>query len=166
MILELPITEDVLQQAKLRHKEMPQLKNSITGNKGLLHGLVGEIIVANYLNADIIGDYDYDLLKNGIRLEVKTKVVTSPPLDHFEVSIANFNIKQQCDYYLFTRIMDDFSAGWFLGAMPKNVYLTRSRELKKGTIDGDNKYKVRADCWNFRIDELLDCDRDEFDIEI
>lgn len=165
MILRLEITSDMIARAKERLKKMPKcLRNSITGGKATLHGLVGEELLAEFLHAEVKDTRDYDLLKNGIRLEVKTKRTTVVPQGFHEASIAEFNTRQDCDYYLFTRMFKDFSGAWFLGVMPKYVYLHKARLLRAGTIDGSNGFLVKADCWNLRVDELLDCDENEFDM--
>ena len=56
---------------------MGRLANSITNGAGNLAGFIGEIVVADELNAKQDYTYDYDLLfKDKTRIAVKTNAVT------------------------------------------------------------------------------------------
>ena len=57
----------------------------------------------------------------GIKVDVKTKQTTVKPLPHYECSIAKTSSKQDCDWYIFTRVKKDLSVGWFLGAISKEL---------------------------------------------
>ena len=76
------------------------------------------------------------------------------PLPHYECSITEYNAKQDCDYYAFTRVKKDFSVGWYLGVMKKADYFYEAKYLKKGEVDPSNNYTVRATCYNLAIDKL------------
>ena len=160
MIIEVPITQDYIDRAQVRVDEMPVLDNSITKMQATLHGFVGEELVAALSNSEVVGDYHYDLKmrSTGTTFEVKTKRTTVAPKPFYEVSVAKYNTGQQCDFYAFVRVLNDLTAGWFLGIMPPNQYYSRARALKKGDTDGSNKFVVKADCWNLRIDQLIQPD--------
>lgn len=162
MIRDVEITEDMIIRSKKRVKLMPKLSNSITHNTATLHGFVGEELVAKHFNADIVDTFHYDIVKCGYKLEVKTKRTTVTPQLDYDASLSRFNTTQQCHYYVFTRILNDLSAGWVMGMMPRGVYLLKSRFLKKGDRDGSNGFIVKSDCWNLRYDELFDCDETLF----
>ena len=156
MIREFEITKDQIERAQLRVDEMPRLNNSITGMRATLHGFVGEEVVADISGAEVVGDYEYDLIlpSTGVTFEVKTKRTTVAPRDYYEVSVAKFNTKQACDYYAFMRVHNDLTRAWFCGVMERTEYYEKARALKKGDVDGDNGFVVKADCWNLRIDQL------------
>ena len=100
--------------------------------------------------------YDYDLVFNNKKIDVKSKRVTSAPREYYECSVADLNTKQKCDFYVFTRIKNDLSEGWILGYLEKEKYLADSKFLKKGSIDPDNNWKVSTDCHNLPISKLKD----------
>lgn len=156
MIREFQVTQDQIDRAQWRVDEMPRLNNSITGMKATLHGFVGEEIIADISGAEVVGDYEYDLklTETGVTFEVKTKRTTVAPRGYYEVSVAQFNTKQKCDYYVFMRVHNDLTRAWFCGVMPREDYYDMARPLKKGDQDGDNGFIVKADCWNLRIDQL------------
>lgn len=161
-MVETKITEEMIKIAKDRRADMPNvIKNSIMGGERTFEGCLGEVVVANYLNADYITTYDFDLIHNGKKIEVKTKVRTVLPKPFYEVSIANYNTKQLCDYYVFVSLYvpnkDEYpTIAHIVGYFPKDDYISQSNFLKKGDIDTRNNYTVRADCWNMPIKNLID----------
>ena len=154
-MIEVLITDKMRSYAHLKAKDLGVLNNSITRGRGNVIGFLGEIMVADYFDCMPDNSYEHDLMSpNGIMLEVKTKKTTVTPKDYYEVSIARFNTKQSCDYYVFCRVLEDQSVGWILGYDTPTVYKKTCKFLKKGEVDPDNNYTVKADCYNKPIDKL------------
>jgi len=143
-----------IELARKMSDNMGALNNSITKGQGNIIGFLGEIIVAQYLDITLNNTYDYDLIYNDKKIDIKSKKVSTPPKDYYECSVAALNIKQKCDLYVFTRIKNDLSEGWILGYLEKERYLTESKFLKKDEIDLDNGWKVLTDCYNLPINKL------------
>ncbi len=151
------ITDDMLLRAKHKAEAMGELNNSITKGQGNLAGFVGEEIAQLVLGGTLVNTYDYDLvLDNGKTVDVKSKRTTAVPKSYYECSVAAFNVKQQCDYYAFVRVLEGLSYGWFLGVYPKALYFEKARLLKKGDVDPTNNFTVKADCYNMHIYDLQD----------
>jgi len=150
------ITKENVNLANSMSSDMGILNNSITQGKGNVIGFLGEIIVAEELGISLNNTYDYDLVFNNKKIDVKSKRVTSAPREYYECSVADLNTKQKCDFYVFTRIKNDLSEGWILGYLEKEKYLADSKFLKKGSIDPDNNCKVSTDCHNLPISKLKD----------
>ena len=148
------IEKEDIDLANKMSSSMGALNNSITKGRGNVIGFLGEIIVANELGITLDNTYDYDLIFNDKRIDVKSKKVSSVPRDYYECSVAALNTRQRCDLYMFTRIKNDLSEGWILGYLEKEKYLTDSKFLKKGSIDPDNNWKVSTDCYNLPINKL------------
>lgn len=148
------ITLEDISKANILSKEMGQLKNSITKGKGNIHGFLGEIIVSKFLGVEINNTYDYDMVFNDTKIDVKTKRVTTSPKDYYECSVADLNTKQKCDVYVFTRILKDMTQGWILGFVNKKEYFSKATFLKKGQVDPSNNWKVSTDCYNLPINKL------------
>ena len=89
-----------------------------------------------------------------IKIDVKSKRVTTPPRDYYECSVAALNTKQRCNIYVFTRILKDRTQGWILGYINKEDYFKKATFLKKGEVDPSNNWKVSTDCYNLPIKEL------------
>lgn len=153
-MIEVNITRDIVIQARQNAESMGALRNSITAGEGNLAGFIGEIVVARFLNARIENTYDYDLVLDGIKIDVKTKRTSVKPQLHYECSVAAFNTKQKCDWYVFVRVKNDDSKAWILGYLPKDEYYRSAKLLKKGDVDPSNNFTVHADCYNVSISSL------------
>lgn len=154
-MIEVVVTGDMLVTARDKAAEMGRLRNSITNGAGNIAGFIGEAITQQVMGGVLTNTYDYDLiLCNGKTVDVKTKQTSVKPLLTYDCSIAGLNTTQECDYYAFVRVKNDFSVGWFLGVYKKQQYILDSVFMKKGTIDPDNGYVVRSDCYNLPINKL------------
>jgi hypothetical protein len=156
-MIEIDITNDMLENAYDRANDIGHLNNSITSGQGNLAGIIGEDIVKDYIGGKIDNTYDYDVVKEDILYDVKTKRCTSKPRDYYECSVAAFNTKQKCHKYIFVRVLytnDEYSKAWILGEYDKEQYFKDAKFLKKGQIDGDNGFRVKADCYNIPISKL------------
>lgn len=154
-MIEVVITSEMLVEARDKAAEMGKLRNSITSGAGNIAGFIGEAIAQQVLGGKLDNTYDYDLvLDNGTKIDVKTKQTSVKPLPTYDCSIANLNTKQQCDYYAFVRVKNDFTVGWYLGVYEKQQYMLDAVFMKRGTIDPSNGYVVKSDCYNLKINQL------------
>ena len=154
-MIEVVITGEMLVTARDKAAEMGKLRNSIINGAGNIAGFIGEAIAQQVMGGMLTNTYEYDLiLDNGKTVDVKTKQTSVKPLDTYECSIAGLNTTQECDYYAFVRVKNDFSVGWFLGVYDKKQYMLDSVFMKKGTIDTSNGYTVKSDCYNLKIHKL------------
>lgn len=149
------ISSEMLDRSKSKAEELGKLNNSILKGDGNLVGFLGEEIANLVLNGTIKNSYDYDLiLEDGSKVDVKTKKTTVVPKDFYECSVAAYNTKQKCNYYCFVRVKDDLTRGWFLGVYKKEDYFKDAVFMKQGDIDPSNNFKVKADCYNMKINQL------------
>ncbi len=154
-MIEIKLTKEIVEQCKNKAKDIGKLNNSITKGQGNLAGIVGEYIVHKYLkNSEWKNTYDYDLIYNDNKIDVKTKRCNSKPKENYDCSVAKTSLHQNCDEYVFVRVLNDMSKGWILGWMDKDEYLNRATFMVKGEIDPRNNFRVRADCYNLPISEL------------
>jgi hypothetical protein len=154
---EIRITQEMIDEAAIKAEELGVLRGSIEEGEGNIYGFVGELVAQQAIGGYIDNSYDYDILMDDGRttVDVKTKKVTSAPKSFYDCSVANYNIRQKCDYYSFVRVMDDLSVGWYLGSYPKKDYVKDAVFMKKGQIDPSNNFKVKDDCYNLRISKLI-----------
>jgi len=155
-MIELQISDRILTEAKLRATKLGKLNNSITEGAGNIAGYIGQLLVAEHLNAEEPDNYNFDVKKNNITYEVKTKRCTSRPRQEYDCSVSDFNTKQNCDYYLFVRVLEDFSKAWVLGKKKKADYFKEARFCEKGKVDEKSTFgwKFKANCYNLSISEL------------
>lgn len=154
MLIEMPITKKMIQVAQQKSIEMGKLNNSITEGAGNLAGFIGEAMVAHFFRVPLINTYDFDVIYKDIKIDVKTKRTSVEPKPFYECSVADYNIKQDCDGYLFTRVLTNLEKGWLLGYMPKAEYYMRSIKHRKGELDTQNNFRFKADCYNLSIQQL------------
>lgn len=138
---------------------MGKLNNSITNGVGNLIGFLGEEVALKVLEAqhkDVVAcnTFDYDIIADGFHIDVKTKATTVEPLPHYSCSVASYNATQKCDYYAFVRVKKDLTEAWWCGIVSKESFYNEAVFMKKGQLDHDNKYIVKADCYNIPISRL------------
>ena len=152
---EFIIPRSMREAAQWQADEMGQLNNSIRQGEGNVYGFLGEMIFAKITGANQNNTYDWDVeMDDGHTVDVKSKCVTTPPLPHYECSVASIGPHQNCDYYAFVRVLKDCTIAWYLGAMAKQTFLSQSRLLNAGVVDGDNGWAPTIDCYNVKISDL------------
>lgn len=159
-IIEVPISHEMRVEAWRKSEEMGKLKNSILQGMGNETGFLGEEVLKKYAGdkVKLEGDntYNYDIILNGKKVDVKSKLTAVKPKSDYDCSVAAYNTSQLCDLYIFVRIHDLLESGWILGYLPKEEYYKKARFLKKGEIDPTNNFTVKADCYNVKIYDLMD----------
>lgn len=156
--------------AQRRRAQMPKkLRNSVTGGRGTLVGLVGEYCAAAFLRthkipAEIRDTYDYDIVAGPtkLKLEVKSMNVRSAPRPNNLNPVCIKNAEQQADYYIFMRVAYKDRArpnlggrAFFCGAVPCCKLKVWGRLYQEGQIDS-NGYPVRFASYNTAIEKCLD----------
>jgi hypothetical protein len=154
-MIKIIVTPEMLVEARDKAVAMGRLHNSIISGAGNIAGFIGEAIAQQVMGGELKNTYDYDLvLPDGVTVDVKTKQTSVEPLSEYDCSIAAFNTKQDCQYYCFVRVKNDFSVGWYLGVYNKQQYMQDAVFMEKGTIDPSNGYVVKSDCYNLKISKL------------
>ena len=131
MITEIQINSDYMSRAREKASSVGILQGSITGGTRNVIGAIGEVVVADSINAKQINTYDYDLVKDGMRIDVKTKRCNTKPLPNYDCSVALHGTKQDCDAYVFVRILTDMSKAWILGGISKHNFYKEANPIQK-----------------------------------
>ena len=155
-MIQVKITPSIINRAKKKAATVGNLQGSITGSLSHVVGAIGEIIVADIIGANESNTYDYDLVRDGERIDVKTKRCNTRTFPHYDCSVAAHGTNQNCDSYVFVRILTDTSRAWILGSIPKPDFYTRATKYKRGDVDPANGFIFKADCYNLPISELSD----------
>ena len=153
---QVKITPDIIARAKKNAATVGNVQGSIAGSLSHVGGAIGEIIVADAIGANESNTYDYDLVRDGERIDVKTKRCNTRPFPHYDCSVAAHGANQNCDSYIFVRILTDTSRAWILGSIPNQDFYTKATKYKRGDIDPANGFTFKADCYNLPISELSD----------
>ena len=154
-ILEITPTDEQKREAKLTAVNSGTLQGSITGGTGKVIGALGEIIVRDLAGYEQVNTKDYDLVDfDGRTVDVKTKHCKVTPRGFYECSVAAHGIQQNCDEYVFVRMLPNLSKAWILGAIDKSDYFVKAVRHKKGEVDESNGFTFKADCYNLEIKDL------------
>ena len=154
-MIEITPTEAQRKEARLTAGNTTGLQGSITRGGGSPAGALGEILVRDMMDYRQINTKDYDLYTDqGVRIDVKTKRCTSAPKNYYECSIAAHGTRQDCDEYIFVRVLNNLTRAWILGSISKDEYFEKAVRHKKGEVDESNNFTFKADCYNLQISEL------------
>lgn len=154
-MIEVPVSDAILLQSRDLAEEMGRIRNSFTNGQGNVAGFIGELVVLELLKGKRVSTKDYDIiLEDGTTLDVKTKRTSVKPLPHYDCSVAELSLHQNCDAYAFCRVKNDYTVCWMLGMVMHDTYFSKARYLKKGDVDPSNNYTVKSSCYNLSIEEL------------
>lgn len=159
-MIEVKITKDMVKNALDRAVQVPNLKNSDTGNHGTKIAALSDLMVQKTLGGRIVSDmsFDFDWISPALDLcEIKSKERNVVPQPWYNCSIKQYNISQKCDYYIFTSVFGDYSRGWILGYISKKDFFNKAVLFKGGDVDPDprgDRYKFPSNCYNVKIEQL------------
>ncbi|CAB4122731.1 hypothetical protein UFOVP28_36 [uncultured Caudovirales phage] len=150
----------MVERAKIKSNEMGHIKNSIRKGEGNLTGFLGELMVVEaFPGAQESNTHNYDVVRNGRKLEVKSKDRTIEPSLSYDVSVAAYNTRQAADYYLFCSLLRNKNeeiphTGFILGFLAPEDFKSKARFIQKGRLDPTNNWKASCDCYNLSIGDL------------
>lgn len=156
-MIQLNITKESIAEAKKLY-DFGILNNSYTQGEGNKCGALGEVLVRQYYNAIQENTYDYDLIIENKKIDVKTKRFNASltPTMKWTASVLAFNTKQKCDYYCFVGMSDDYKKAYLYGFIAKDEFYNTAIFRKKGDIDpnGSSKWTFREDSYSTTISQL------------
>lgn len=158
-MIELKITPEMVSSARAEAQELGSLRNSITSGEGNVAGFIGELLVADFYGATrVSGNRNYDMTVGDLRVDVKTKRRTVEPAPHYFATVAAYNTKQECDYYVFTSVLTTLDFGWICGWLSKDEFFEKAQFFRKDDPDpsGQFGWTFTADCYNVPLSELKD----------
>lgn len=147
----------LLHEAAKWSRSLGSLRGSIESGDGNVAGRFGELLFREVFGGRIADDYDYDLVYNGLTIDVKTKRRTVGAQPHYEASIANWNPDQDCDLYYFmsVRVGDDpYQHVDLLGYISPDEYHDKATFHEAGDRDPANGFCFSADCHNLPYNQL------------
>jgi len=153
---KIKIKPEWVKSAKQRAVQQGILNRNIEGIKGVENGMLGEEIIIQYYGAKLVNRYDYDVFMEGFKIDVKTKGCSVTPTENFDCSTQTY-FKQNCEAYVFVRVLHDYSTAWIMGGITKEDFHLRKKEWTKGMIDKTNNFQFKDDSWNvygYQLDPL------------
>lgn len=151
-VLKISIPDSNIKKSRKRAANLKHSKKKISPG-GEIYGIVAEQLFLDNYGGELIDNKDYDINHPNIgRIDVKTKRCSSAPEEYYTCTVAEYQLKNDCDYYAFYRVHNNLTIGWFLGVISKEDFLKNATKLCKGEMDGD--FVCKADCYNIPISQL------------
>ena len=155
------LTHNEMKQAYQMSKDLPaEMRGNYSGNDPLkrLAGYVGQVAAHKYLaGSKNVDAFDFDILFNGLRVEIKTSCRSVKPLETYTARVAGSNSDQLCDLYLFASaqcINGKFLHGcWLVGWITKERMLEDMWFCAQGTRANDG-FIEKGDCFKILISDL------------
>jgi len=156
-MIEKIITAEQLKRAENLYS-FKKLKGSIMKGSSNIYGALGEVAIYDFFvekgfDIDFRSTYDYDMVIDKYKVDVKTKRTTVKPKESYLCSIAAFNIRQDCDLYFFVRVNENKENCFLLGYKRKEDFFKEAVFNRKGDIDV-NGWAFKDDCYNLEIGKL------------
>ncbi len=114
--------------------EMGILKKSVYEGQRNIYGIIGERLVNIVVEGNLERTFEYDIIKNGIKIDVKSTMVNKEPTENFLVDVFAATKEQETDYYAFVFVMKDLSSAWLAGFATKKDFKTHATFRKKGDL--------------------------------
>lgn len=156
-MIKIKVQKEELEEATQRFK-FYNLSKSVSKGYSQLHGALGEVVCRNYYanngaHAVDSPDTGADLIINGLRIDVKTRKCNSEPKPHYNAGVFASTYEQTSDYFLFTRILNNFSIVWILGFYATKAFLRDATLCRKGQVEFGS-WRYPEDCYNLPISSL------------
>ena len=149
-MIEIEVNKELIDRAKSRTSSVSRTSTLLhkygSEKKRIFEGYLGEEIVKDYLDIrNIDDDYEYDLISNkGKRLEVKTISCKFKPHDDYLCTVNSSYLdsvrKQDADYYVFLRVLNNYETAWLLGYIECSKFFELGNFIEKGTDMGKFKF--------------------------
>ena len=170
-MLEIPFTNDMVRESHYLAQKLGAINNSITSGGGNRAGYLGELAVADYINAEHVScdwgedKYNRDLVLKNKNFEVKTKRRTVNPRLNYDASVADTSKHQKTDYYIHLSITFESHKDrkiyynplkiWVCGIISKEDYFSQSEVWGQGKVDSSNDFKTHVKMHNLPYNKLL-----------
>jgi hypothetical protein len=162
-MIELSVNKDIIKKADDRLNLITTKDNRLSKfgseRKRIYEGYIGEEIIKNYLNINhVTDDYNYDLISNkGKKLEIKTVSCSFKPRLDYLCTVNSHSLdqihKQNADYYIFIRLLKDYTKAWLLGWIECAKFFKIGTFVSKGKDFGKFKF-VKANATVLEINQL------------
>ena len=162
--IEVKITQGMKDFAERKFKRIkidPSKNLNRFGSEGkrIFEGYLGEAMVCSHFHMEDVDDYEYDSMLNNNKIEIKTISGKFKPPPYYLATVNSClegeQRKQNSDYYVFTRILNDYSLGWIVGFIECDEFFRIGHFVKKGETY-ENMLFEKADATCARINELND----------
>jgi hypothetical protein len=116
-------------------------------------GYLAEACIRNYFPAIKYSDNDiFDFTLNNLSIDSKAQGCNSIPLPHYSATLYEEQKNRQTDYYIFSRVKNDFSVAWICGIISKDKFFNTANLAPAGTKT--NNFRYDQSRYEIRYDQL------------
>ena len=158
--LTINITPDIYQEAEQRNLSYKQ-KYGNTGTHRLnkdrqrMTGYLAEASIRSYFPQLNYSDNDnVDFIIDSITIDSKAQGCNSKPLDNYVGTLYEEQKTRDVDYYIFSRIKNDFSIAWICGVISKKDFFDLSILVEAGTTN--NNFTYDQSRYEIQYSKLID----------
>jgi hypothetical protein len=162
-MIDVKVTQSMLEEARQRSKDFYK-KFGNTGTHRLnkerqrITGYLAETAInKSFSEITYSEDYVVDfLLENGDTIDSKAQGCNGKPLPHYSATLYEDQKNRNTDYYIFSRVKNDFSMVWICGIISKKKFFKIATLKKAGTQN--NNFTYDQSRYEITYDQLADID--------
>jgi hypothetical protein len=159
-VLTINITPEIYQEAEKRNLSYKKRYGN-TGTHRLnkdrqrMTGYLAEASIRSYFPKLNYSDNDnVDFIIDSITIDSKAQGCNTKPLDNYVGTLYEEQKARDVDYYVFSRIKNDFSIAWICGAISKKDFFDLSTLVKAGTTN--NNFTYDQSRYEIQYNKLID----------
>ena len=141
------------------HQKAQKLYNFKALNKSIMRGgcniigALGEVMIQDiFVHQDTVSTYDYDLIIQNDKIDVKTGKVTRPPDKSYNAKIPAYQKFQETDYYFFGYVTAELTEYYLAGYIAKEQFFNLA-ELKRAG-ETEQEFTFRCDTYILKAGRL------------
>ena len=140
--MELYNITDTHRQKAQKLYDFKALSNSIMRGGCNIIGALGEVMIQDiFVHQDTASTYDYDLIIDNDRIDVKTVKVTNKPNKFFNAKIPAYQKFQETDYYFFGYVTADLTEYYLAGYIAKEQFFNLAELKRAGETEQDFTFR-------------------------
>lgn len=142
-MIEIKITSDILTEAQKRNHIYYQRfghagTHRTNKDRQRMTGYIAEACIrSNFPSIEYSNNYDVDFIFHEHTIDSKAQGCNTKPKDYFSATLYEEQKNRKTDYYIFSRVKNDFSVAWICGIISKKRFF-QIAELKEAGYQTNN----------------------------
>jgi hypothetical protein len=145
-MISVKITKEIQKEAEKRNlKYKKRFGNNGTHRKNKerqrMTGYLAEACINSiFPSIEYSEDYYVDFILDGSTIDSKAQGCNSKPLDYYSATLYEEQKSREVDYYIFSRVKNDFNLAWICGIMSKEKFFKNAKLQIAGTKNNNFTY--------------------------
>jgi len=144
-IIEIEITDEMLEEAKKRNKKFLEKYGHIgthrlNKDKQRITGYLAEAAIKNFCKIEYSNEDSVDFKHKETTFDSKAQGCNSKPKEYFVATLYEEQKNRNVDYYIFSRVQNDWKKVWICGFISKKDFFKNAKLIKAGTKNNNFTY--------------------------